>query len=119
MSIYRFVGLEMHVGDEKYTKFGEVLNLTDAEAIHILKHRGAIVTDADFSEFTAQELARYSNPLSHPRATAAFTTKKNRVIQICLAARARVQAGGPLAPPPPDAPVTPAPAEPIPAPPAK
>ena len=73
---YRFVGTEMVIGDIHLTKFGEVVELTDAERA-ACGPNVPLVHDDLFDEvgFTDQELSLYAYPGQRIDAPEAVNTK--------------------------------------------
>jgi len=87
MSSYRFLGTLTNIGEQKLTKFGQPVELTDEMARDVIgtldSGGGAILPEHDFRQigFTEQELSLYSDPHSHHQANAAFHEKKARALK--------------------------------------
>lgn len=96
--IFRFIGIEGEIAGRKLTRFGEMVELSEAESAGAIKGNFPILPDAEFQAcgFTDVELSEYAYPGPRTECSEEFAAKWKAARVALHEIRERLKSGGQL-----------------------
>jgi len=96
--IFRFIGTEGQIAGRKLTRFGEVVELSEADATAAICGNFPVIPDAEFQAcgFTDAELSEYAYPGPRTECSEDFAAKWKAARVALHEIRERLKSGGQL-----------------------